>query len=234
MKKYLSVFLILNIFFVSSLHADPITGLLFGFLKSQLNELLSQSQSLHKQILLQTDLKVITERSFNNLTRELSGHYGVSNLYNSDYYRGLRRASPANMADAMSSSAGHSLYHNLLHYYDNKNSVENVMQSAELLKYIKTNYVDSQRANNANLAYSAAIYNKLDKDLETIEKLIHEIDKTDNVKASQDLNNRIVAQTALLQIEAVKLLAMQMQGNGHRVQNQYTSMQYDKNFDRWS
>ena len=202
MKKYLSVFLILNIFFVSSLHADPITGLLFGFLKSQLNELLSQSQSLHKQILLQTDLKVITERSFNNLTRELSGHYGVSNLYNSDYYRGLRRASPANMADAMSSSAGHSLYHNLLHYYDNKNSVENVMQSAELLKYIKTNYVDSQRANNANLAYSAAIYNKLDKDLETI--------------------------------EAVKLLAMQMQGNGHRVQNQYTSMQYDKNFDRWS
>jgi len=234
MRKYFSIFIVFNIFCINSLHADPITGLLFGFLKSQLNELFSQSQSLHRQIILQTDIKAITERSFNNLTRELSGHYGVSNLFNNEYYRNLRRASPANIADAMSSNAGHGLYNNLFNYYDKKNSVDNVMQSAELLKYIKTNYIDSQRANNANLAYSAAIYNKLDRDLETIEKLIHEIDKTDNVKASQDLNNRIVAQTALLQIETVKLLAMQMQGNSYKVQNQYTAMQYDKNFDRWS
>ena len=234
MRKYLSIFLILNIFCLKSLHADPITGLLFGFLKSQLNELLSQSQSLHKQILVQTDLKAITERSFNNLTRELSGHYGASNLYNSEYYRNLRRASPANIADSMSLNAGHSLYHNLFKYYDNKNSVDNVMQSAELLKYIKTNYMDSQRANNAAFAYSAAIYNKLDKNLETIEKLIHEIDKTENIKASQDLNNRITSEMALLQIETVKLLAMQMQGNSYTSQNQYTAMQFDKNFDRWS
>ena len=119
--------------------AIDIWSTLVNFASSQLNELFAQTQSLQRQLVVQTDLKAITERSFNNLTRELSGNYGVSNLFNNDYYRNLRRASPMNIADAMSSNAGHGLYHNMLNYYDNKNSVNNVMQNAELLKYIKTN-----------------------------------------------------------------------------------------------
>jgi type IV secretion system protein VirB5 len=94
---------------------------------------------------------------------------------------------------------------------------------SEMLPKIDTNLLSSNQKDrdvvgyrlskdNTQSAFAAteAVYNQLDKRLKTIEELMGQIDKTQNIKEAMDLNSRIVAETGFISLDLARLNSMQL------------------------
>lgn len=168
------------------------------------------------------ELKTVNE----NIQKELTGKYGFGNLLNSDDEIKNRKVTPNQWEDALKNSDGNKAYQSAFKNYNKiykANSADKIApaSSSDKNHLIKDHYERSQEINRAALAASEASFNEINQHIQNIHDMIAQLEdasKVPNEKAAVDLNARLVAENAFIQVEMLRqqtiqnqLLAMQSQ-----------------------
>lgn len=183
-------------------------------LKIQIDQMKQQFDVLKKQY---TELQATKDA--------VTGSYGVSNLANGVKEKATRRALPPTWQEVVSLQK--SGFYGQRQDYFNKllPSIDIKLLSPDPKNRNVVSYQMSVGNTQAAFAATEAIYNSIQNRLQTIESLTQEIDKTDNIKNSMDLNSRIAAENGFLNIDMARLVSLQLslQANIQNNQNQATA-----------
>lgn len=101
---------------------------------------------------------------------------------------------------------------------------------------IKNNYTDKGKTLNAALATSEYVYNDINPRIKRLEDILAYVDdegKNQNEKAAMDLNSRMVAELAFIQLEMLKMQSVNMQMNAIDMQNQHNLDTISKQFIKY-
>lgn len=144
------------------------------------------------------------------LKNSVTGSYGMSLLMNGVEDAASRRPLPKTWQDVVELQK-EGFYGNRLDHY------------AKLLPGIATKFLSSNDQDRdvvgykmakdhtqAAFAATEAVYDQLQKRLTTIEGLVSQIDKTQNVKEAMDLNSRIVAESGFVSLDLARLNSTQL------------------------
>lgn len=140
-----------------------------------------------------------------------SGSYGFGGLENGLDVLKQRQYSPNNWNDALKNVAGGNpgRYAELVRAYEANHPV---LSDADFSKGASSARLNQYKQNTAvNKAVSVETtyaFNELNKHIKTIHTLSSEIDKAPNTKSAIDLNSRLVAELAYIQVMNVKLQAL--------------------------
>lgn len=95
-------------------------------------------------------------------------------------------------------------------------------------------YAMSSNAVRSSMASADALYTEAQQHLLAIDRLSKEVDKAPNIKAAQDLRNRIAIETAMLDAATSKMNAinLNLQANAVNGQNQATAVSH--RFYQWN
>ncbi|EEZ95952.1 type IV secretion system protein [Legionella longbeachae] len=137
-----------------------------------------------------------------------SGHYGYGNLENSLSDLKNRQWSPNTWDDALQNISGGnpSRYQELVKAYQNGHV------TLDDTKYLKgatqerlTSYKQNKAVNQAVSVQATYAFNEVNQHLKAIHNLSMSIDKAANTKSAVDLNSRILAELAYIQVENLRL-----------------------------
>jgi type IV secretion system protein VirB5 len=137
-----------------------------------------------------------------------SGNYGFGGLENGLDALKQRQYSPNNWNDALKNIAGGNptRYAELVRAYEANHPL---LSDADFSKGASSARLNQYKQNTAvNKAVSVETtyaFNELNKHIKTIHTLSSEIDKAPNTKSAIDLNSRLVAELAYIQVMNVKL-----------------------------
>lgn len=144
-----------------------------------------------------------------------SGHYGLGNLKNSVRDLQNRQWSPSNWSDALKNISGGNpqRYNQLVESYKKshpeipKETFEKVGASKEQV----AQYQQDRTVNQAVVVQTTYAFNDLETHLKTVHEISSKIEQTENTKSAIDLNSRLLAEMAYIQIQQLKLQALMNQ-----------------------
>jgi len=157
-------------------------------------------------------------RTYNQLVDTydvLTGKYGYGDLFNQTVDQAARRWAPEGWEDSVGGQAW-GTYKTYRDYY-------NARYPAYALKDIFPHYPQSGSAAlyeemegsiNATAAVAQTGFKGVQKRIQTIERLTKEIEKTDGIKASSDLGNRINSELGFAVADLTKVTAAMTQNQG--------------------
>lgn len=169
------------------------------------------------------------------IAKDEEGHYGYGNLLNSAENLKDREWSPDNWDDALKGLSGGNpeRYRELLREYQQNHptlSQEEYEKGAD--KDQAKSYIQQVQENRTAKVNADYAFNDINKHLQNIYKLSGQIDKATDEKAALDLNSRLVAETAYIQTQMLKMqillneqLAEQSAGN---IEAQTEKAKFDK------
>lgn len=166
----------------------------------------------------------------------VTGTYGIGSLVQGDTFAAAKIV-PGSWQEVVSlQQAGQ--YKTKLDYYDNLMKRVDPALFANDPSRNAGAYKLSYDNTRAALAVTDATYDAVETHRKNIEQLIQRIDGTQNLKEATDLNNRLVAENAMLQISIARLTAVQNNLNASaqndKVQAQATNtemLRFDPNYE---
>lgn len=221
MKKYLFIFGTL-VSLLSLTHSQNAHAIWAVIDKSNLAKNIQQVAEMKKQLDMlkkQYDELLATKNA-------VTGSYGVSLLQNGPLAEEGRRVMPKTWQEVVAlqqSGVIPGIYSERQDYFKKLlPTIDAKLLSVNPEDRNVTSYKLSTDNTRAAFSTTEAIYNQIQKRLETIEGLTKEIDKTENVKHATDLNSRIQAENGFLNIEMARLSSMQLalQASMQNAQNQ--------------
>lgn len=144
------------------------------------------------------------------LKDNITGSYGMGSLLDGLEDEASRRALPQTWQEVVQMQTQGFYGDRLKHYSEMLPTIDTKLLSNNLQDRDVIGYKLSKENTQSAFAATEAVYNQLDKRLKTIETLVDQIDKTENVKATMDLNSRIVAETGFISLDLARLNSMQL------------------------
>lgn len=184
-----------------------------------LQQAIQQFQELQRQYQMLKQQYAMLKRQYDSIT----GSYGFGDLVNDP---ALRRQLPPTWQQVVAlQKAGK--------FGGKQNSYEKILRTIDP-KIFEALGKDSRAYNTYTLsahstrgAFAAveALYDGIQERLANIESLQARIESTPNVKAAADLNNRLIAENAYLNVDMARLSTMQLnlQANAQNITNQSTA-----------
>lgn len=170
-----------------------------------------QLHEMEKQYRLLTNTYKNAEKQLNaanDLKKLNSGHYKFGNLKNSVGDLKERQWSADHWDDALKNLSGgnKSRYEQLVKAYEkNHRSLPNATfikgASSERLEHFKQN----RAVNEAVSVQTTYAFDDINTHLTRIHELSQKIEETDNTKSALDLNSRLIAEMAYIQVQTLKL-----------------------------
>lgn len=164
-------------------------------------DLLAKTYENGKSLLDKTD----------QLARGIQGNYGFGNLENDLTSLKQRKWSPNSWEEALRGMSGgnKARYRELLaHYKENNPTLSQAEYEKGASPRLYKRYAREISVNQAVVVNSSYAFNDINRHLETIHRLSKQIEKTENLKASMDLNARLLAEVAYIQVQNLKLQAL--------------------------
>lgn len=210
MKKYFLSFVVISMFVSSSIplknvHAGvPVVDYsAIARLVEQIEQMKQQYDMLKKQY----DELVQTKNA-------VTGSYGVSLLENGPLAEEGRRVMPGTWQEVVAlqqSGVIPGIYNERQQYFKKLlPTIDTKLLSSSPIDRNVISYKLSTDNTNAAFSATEAVYDQIQKRVDTIERLMKEIDKTTNVKYATDLNSRIQAENGFLNVEVARLSSMQL------------------------
>jgi len=191
-------------------------------------------QILHalEQIEGNTSGTEIATQAINNLNSEefqaLAAHFGYGDLLNSDDDLNARKWSPDTWDSALQGLSGGNddRYKELVDDYQKNHpylSNEDMQKGASSAN--TTNYEQQVETNRAAMAHASYSFESVNEHLDNIKELSSQINKAENPKAIEEINARINAEVAYLQVEQIKSMAIM---NEQLAQSQASELVHEK------
>ncbi|VEG91198.1 type IV secretion system protein [Legionella spiritensis] len=207
MKSNILAGMLLTVLAVPVGHAD-ILGVSDAALLVKAIEQLEQLRSQY-QLLSQTYTNAKSQLDgIEHLTHFNSGHYGFGGLSNSASDLKNRQWSPNTWDDALRNIAGG----NPTRYQELVNAYQKSHPAVNETAYLKgaspsrlKQYQSNQAVNQAIGVQATYAFNEVNQHLQAIHDLSARIDQADNTKAAVDLNSRLLAELAYIQMENLRL-----------------------------
>jgi len=139
---------------------------------------------------------------------DAEGHYGFGNLFNSAEDLNNREWSPDNWKDTLNGLSGGNpaRYHQLLQAYQNAHPAlsQSEFEKGESAENAKR-YESEVKTNQAVSVNTTYAFNDIKTHLTSIHTLSEQIEKAQNTKAAVDLNSRLLAEMAYIQVQELKM-----------------------------
>lgn len=159
---------------------------------------------------------------------ELAKHFGYGDLLNSDEDLSARKWSPETWDNALQGLSGgnDARYKELVDEYQQNHPYlsNDDMQKGASSAYTK-NYEQQVETNRAAMAHASYSFEAVNEHLDNIKELSSQINKAENPKAIEEINARINAEVAYLQVEQIKSMAIM---NEQLAQSQASSLVHEK------
>lgn len=160
--------------------------------------------------------------------QELAAHFGYGDLLNSDEDLNARKWSPDTWESALQGLSGgnDARYKQLVDDYQKNHPY---LPSDDMKKGASdaytTNYEQQVETNRAAMAHASYSFEAVNEHLDNIKELSSQINKAENPKAIEEINARINAEVAYLQVEQIKSMAIM---NEQLAQSQASSLVHEK------
>lgn len=173
---------------------------------SAINQAILQFQQLKRQY----DMMNKQYDELVALKDNLTGSYGMGSLLNGLEDQSSRRPLPQTWQEVVQMQTQGFYGDRLKHYSLMLPTIDIKLLSSNLKDRDVIGYKLAKENTQSAFAATEAIYNQLEKRLKTIESLVGQIDQTQNVKETMDLNSRIVAETGFVSLEMARLNSLQL------------------------
>lgn len=144
------------------------------------------------------------------LKNSVTGSYGMSLLMNGAEDAASRRPLPKTWQEVVELQKEGFYGNRLDHYAKLLPSIATQFLSKNEKDRDVVGYKMAKDHTQAAFAATEAIYDQLQTRLTTIEGLVSQIDKTQNVKEAMDLNSRIVAESGFVSLDLARLNSTQL------------------------
>lgn len=218
MRKFLSVF-VAGLFFINFsqlAHADEYDEIMKQLYK--IAESTSGTQTATEAI------DALNDKEF----QALAAHFGYGDLLNSDDDLNARKWSPDTWDSALQGLSGGNddRYKELVDEYQQDHpylSSDDMKKGAS--DAYATNYEQQVDTNRAAMAHASYSFESVNEHLDNIKELSSQINKAENPKAIEEINARISAEVAYLQVEQIKSMAIM---NEQLAQSQASTLVHEK------
>jgi len=218
MRKFLSVF-VAGLFFINFsqlAYADEYDEIMKQLYK--IAESTSGTQTATEAI------DALNDKEF----QELAAHFGYGDLLNSDDDLNARKWSPDTWDSALQGLSGGNddRYKELVDQYQQDHpylSSDDMKKGAS--DAYATNYEQQVDTNRAAMAHASYSFESVNEHLDNIKELSSQINKAENPKAIEEINARINAEVAYLQVEQIKSMAIM---NEQLAQSQASTLVHEK------
>ncbi len=200
MRKLKFVFLGLLLFVPAAHAALPVYD------ASSLKQAIMEFQQLKKQY----DMLKKQYDELVQLKDSMTGSYAMGILLNGSEDAASRRVLPQTWQEVVEMQKQWFYGDLLQHYSQLFPTIDPNLLSVNNKDRDVVGYKLSKDYTQSAFAATEAIYNQLEKRLQTIEGLVGQIDQTQNIKQATDLNSRIVAETGFISLEMARLNSMQL------------------------
>lgn len=170
-----------------------------------------------------------------SLVSDAEGHYNFGSLLNGNDDLKSREWSPDKWQDALKGVAGGNpaRYQELLTQYKNAHPTLSADEYAKgASKDSAKTYQDDVKVNQAASVNASYAFNDIKKHLDNIHNLSEQIEKAPNTKAAIDLNSRLVAETAYIQTQELKMQSLQneqlAQQTSSKIDSESASAKFNK------
>lgn len=173
-------------------------------LSNQFHELQSQTNDLNAMTRIDQNI----DNTTTSLLKDQEGHYGFGELYNSAKDVADKSYSPPTWDETLHDlSGGNNVrYQELVDQYQHDNPTISPNDYAKGTTSQDAMYHQQQSdittASSVNATYA---YNNIDDEISRVHDLTKQIDETENTKSAIDLNSRMSAELAYMQIESLKM-----------------------------
>jgi len=163
-----------------------------------------------------------------NEFKALAAHFGYGDLLNSDEDQSARKWSPDTWDSALQGLSGgnNDRYKQLVDEYQKNHPT---LSSDDMKKGASdayaANYEQQVETNRAAMAHASYSFEEVNKHLDNIKELSSQINKAENPKAIEEINARINAEVAYLQVEQIKSMAIM---NEQLAQTQASELVHEK------
>lgn len=150
-------------------------------------------------------------QTMKNQYSAMIGHYGFGNLYNATSDFKNRLWSPGSWSDALHGLSGGNpaRYQELLVAYKKAHATMPTQQYQQLTsKQAATEYSQQINTNRAASVNASFAFNTIQSHLQTVHALSQQIEAAPNTKSAIDLNSRLVAELAYIQLQELKMQAV--------------------------
>lgn len=174
----------------------------------------------------------VATQAINSLNEQefqaLAAHFGYGDLLNSDEDLSARKWSPDTWESALQGLSGgnDARYKQLVDDYQKNHpylSNEDMQKGASSAN--TTNYEQQVETNRAAMAHASYSFESVNEHLDNIKELSSQINKAENPKAIEEINARINAEVAYLQVEQIKSMAIM---NEQLAQSQASELVHEK------
>lgn len=181
------------------------------------------------------NLKESSEEQLKLLKKSISGNFGYGNYLNTEEDETHREWSNDNWIDVlqMREDKKNTQFTDAQKAYQKLYPVTDVDHVRTTLKkddLIKNYYDQSKAISRAALAASSESYNKINDHNQKIHTMIHLLENQPSEKAAIDLNARLVAELAFIQLEILKEQNIQSQLEATEAQNKINGMSDESQF----
>lgn len=176
-----------------------------------INNMIKEYQQLKEQYDLLTKTYENARKQLNEvkeISKTAKGHYGFGKVLNRLVDQRARHWSPTSWEAALRGLAGGNpeRYQQLVKQYQANHyqlDRETYLQGGTLEQF--NDYQQRANVNQAAMVQASYAYNTLDAHLKIVEQLTQQIEKANNTKAAIDLNSRLIAELAYIEIQTLKM-----------------------------
>lgn len=216
MKKQLTLLVLASLMMFSSVYADDVADI--EKLLTEIAEASSGTEA-YTEALNQLDSQQMDM---------LLEQFGYGDLLNDDEAQKDREWSPDSWEDALEAQSGGNSerYQQLVEEYKANHPylADEEMQKGSSANYT-SNYEQQVQTNRAAMSHASYSFEDVNKHLENINELSKKINEDSNPKAIAEINARINAEVAYLQVEQIKSLAVL---NEQMAQDQASGLVHEK------
>lgn len=167
-------------------------------------------------------------------TESMTGHYGMGNLANSSQDQDLQLWSADTWQD-MLNQAGGGNQQRVQQLMEGFNERYPAIEAQKIVPgqpdHVKAKlYEEGYQTNRAVKAGASYIYEDVNRQIRQLQELLSYVEKTPNQKAALDLNARLVAQLGFIQLQSLRMQAMQTQLLSLQTQAQTNGIATDTQF----
>lgn len=200
MKKIAFLFSLMACFSFTPVYADEDSAAVIALLQ----EISASTASTEGYDLL---IKDMDDKQF----QILADHFGYGDLLNSDEDLSARKWSPDTWESALEGLSGGNgaRYKELVDEYQKNHpylSSDEMKEGASDAQ--AADYEQQVQTNRASMAHASYEFEDVNEHLDNIKELSSQINKAENEKAIQEINARINAEVAYLQVEQIKSMSI--------------------------
>lgn len=200
--------------------------------QGQLQQLENNVGLLKDQLKLDKRVEDMTRQSMSHLNKvadELSGQYDMGKILNGAADQAKRRWGPQ-----INGASGDDGYQRLRNTHLSQFNLKDGSELYQKDSIREAAYNQNKGTQEKAIVSANFVTSKINDSIKEIEKLMEEIDRAPNQKASTDLNSRIQAQVGLEIIELKRMQALQLETTGVMSQQSVIDENMSAQFNRWA